>query len=343
MNSGGNETRRRVVPAWALALTIAGTGFGFSCGPLKPRCGVDSGLSTPGNGEFSAVSSGVNGSCAIAIHGELACWGTTRTIRNGRFAQVDVGEEHVCAVTQGGSLLCWGSPLGNRRADLPPGKFAEVSVAAEYACARTDKGAVLCWSRSVDPEVVSLPFPAAQISTFELTKSSFSGVDALLGGSGVLTEHVLGLCVVGARGEAACLRPHVEASGFEPVPGKRLTKIAVGGAVGCAIDDLGALHCWYNKNHDPVHLPSLPKGGMRDVDVYGVPKGYLWRVCVVTEAGEPRCWLGLEDDPVRSEDCLSPQGSFVQISAGLGQVCGLRDDGRIACWGSDYYGESTPP
>jgi hypothetical protein len=32
-----------------------------------------------------------------------------------------------------------------------------------------------------------------------------------------------------------------------------------------------------------------------------------------------------------------------QISAGVSHACGLRTDGTIACWGTNFYGESTPP
>jgi hypothetical protein len=39
----------------------------------------------------------------------------------------------------------------------------------------------------------------------------------------------------------------------------------------------------------------------------------------------------------------APYGTFDQVSAGWGNVCGARVDGTVAYWGWDDYGQSTPP
>jgi hypothetical protein len=36
-------------------------------------------------------------------------------------------------------------------------------------------------------------------------------------------------------------------------------------------------------------------------------------------------------------------GSFTQVGAGRANVCALKADGTLLCWGSDGHGESTPP
>ncbi len=36
-------------------------------------------------------------------------------------------------------------------------------------------------------------------------------------------------------------------------------------------------------------------------------------------------------------------GSFSQVSAGLEFTCGLQQDGSVACWGDNYWGQSSPP
>ena len=38
-----------------------------------------------------------------------------------------------------------------------------------------------------------------------------------------------------------------------------------------------------------------------------------------------------------------PAGSFSQVSAGGEHTCGLKSDGTVACWGYNYFGQSTPP
>ena len=41
-----------------------------------------------------------------------------------------------------------------------------------------------------------------------------------------------------------------------------------------------------------------------------------------------------------------PRGSFISVSAGAYHTCGVRSNGSVACWGSDYldgdyYGQAT--
>ena len=55
----------------------------------------------------------------------------------------------------------------------------------------------------------------------------------------------------------------------------------------------------------------------------------------ITDAGE-------EPDPVPAP-APSARGPFSEFSRGLDHVCALRSDGRIACWGDNDYGQSSPP
>ena len=38
-----------------------------------------------------------------------------------------------------------------------------------------------------------------------------------------------------------------------------------------------------------------------------------------------------------------PEGEFASVSAGFGHTCGVRTGGSVACWGSNDDGEATPP
>ena len=38
-----------------------------------------------------------------------------------------------------------------------------------------------------------------------------------------------------------------------------------------------------------------------------------------------------------------PGGSFTSVSAGWGHICGVRTGGTVVCWGSDQFGKATPP
>ena len=45
---------------------------------------------------------------------------------------------------------------------------------------------------------------------------------------------------------------------------------------------------------------------------------------------------------VRPTPTLSPSRKFQQVTAGGSHTCGVRNDGRILCWGNDDYGQATP-
>ena len=38
-----------------------------------------------------------------------------------------------------------------------------------------------------------------------------------------------------------------------------------------------------------------------------------------------------------------PAGTFFSVSAGWFHTCGVKGDGSIVCWGDDEYGQATPP
>lgn len=60
--------------------------------------------------------------------------------------------------------------------------------------------------------------------------------------------------------------------------------------------------------------------------------------CVLTTAGDVRCW----GDDTNGESS-PPEGRFTQISALYRHTCGIREDGTVACWGRDTWGETAPP
>ena len=47
---------------------------------------------------------------------------------------------------------------------------------------------------------------------------------------------------------------------------------------------------------------------------------------------------------VAEEDALRPRGevAFTQVAVGEWHGCGLREDGVVACWGEDSWGQSRP-
>ena len=62
----------------------------------------------------------------------------------------------------------------------------------------------------------------------------------------------------------------------------------------------------------------------------------LAAIACTLAAWPPALALGVAPAPV-------PTGTFTAVSAGFSSACALRTDGTLACWGTNFEGESTPP
>lgn len=72
------------------------------------------GLCEPPSGEFTSLGNGnVFHQCAVAVDGQLQCWGESETGQLdtpvGEFKQVAMGHYHSCGLTAKGDIECWGS------------------------------------------------------------------------------------------------------------------------------------------------------------------------------------------------------------------------------------------
>ena len=47
--------------------------------------------------------------------------------------------------------------------------------------------------------------------------------------------------------------------------------------------------------------------------------------------------------PKPGQNGAKAKGGFDSVSAGKEHTCGVRDDGSVACWGGNQYGQATPP
>jgi alpha-tubulin suppressor-like RCC1 family protein len=128
---------------------------------------------------YSAITNGMQFSCAIATAGDAYCWGwgvglgsgsgdrsvSTPTAVSGghRYARVSASLEHACALDTGGAAYCWGKGGNTWPGDFRPEpvavptslRFREiVSGAAWGACAITTTGEAWCWAGDLRPRLV---------------------------------------------------------------------------------------------------------------------------------------------------------------------------------------------
>jgi len=114
-------------------------------------------------------------------------------------------------------------------------------------------------------------------------------------------------------------------SGQADPPTGTFTFITTGNAFGCGIRTGGQVACWGSPVAGQVNPPLVIATGL---------SARFDRRCLIVSNGPPQCW-GIFEPPTTSETLLS-------VSNGWRHSCGLRPDGSIACWGTNFGGEGSP-
>jgi alpha-tubulin suppressor-like RCC1 family protein len=238
---------------------------------------------------------------------------------------ISVGTWDTCAVGADGLARCWGTNLdgelgvsGLRSSATPVRVPIEhvVDVAAGYlhTCALDVEGVVWCWGANRDGELGD-----------------------------------------GTRQDRAAPAP---VRGLSDVTG-----IAAGAYRACAVRVDGAAFCWGNGilgalgdgRNDTSDLP-VPVTGITDAVAIAVGEDHA---CAVHVSGRVSCWGrntwgqlgdGSNDESnvprVVKENRSSPGGwvtteidDAVAVGAGYAHTCVLHADGRVSCWGANWYGQ----
>lgn len=240
-----------------------------------------------------------------------------------------VGLSMSCAVLDNGSLMCWGSDgqgqLGdggqmanqvrpNTFVDLPDGRnVVEIHAVRTHACALLDDGAVWCWGYGSHGEL----------------------------GDGTTNTY--------SSPTNAVILP----------AGRTAVSIGLGGYHACAILDDASMVCWGldnfgqgghgQDNNDPRATPAtvaFPEG-REPVQVDGGEA----HTCALMNDGGVMCWgrdhVGqLGDNGTNANqyepgsNAMLPDGRrATSISMGGHLSCAVLDDGTLACWGENNYGQ----
>ena len=240
-----------------------------------------------------------------------------------------VGYSMSCAALDNGSVMCWGSDGHGQLGDggqmtnqvrptnlvvLPEARHVvELHAARTHACALLDDGSVMCWGYGSNGELGD-----------GLTNTYSSPTNAVI------------------------------------LPaGRTAVSIGLGGYHACAILDDASMVCWGLDNHgqvgngpdnnDPRTTPAtvtFPEG--RDpVQVDGGES----HTCALMNDGGVMCWgrdhvgqLGdngtnVQQDQPGSNAMLPDGRRATSISMGGHVSCAVLDDGTLACWGENGYGQ----
>jgi alpha-tubulin suppressor-like RCC1 family protein len=311
----------------------------------------------PGISGATAIAAGGTHSCAVLAGGKVACWGANTNGQAGKgtvsgtelspvpvagfggagvlsgATAIEAGYAHSCAVLAGGAVTCWGdngsSQLGDGSGTDSPFPVAvkgpggsgalsgvvAVDAGGSHSCATTAGGGAYCWGDGRQRQL-----GAAAPDGIE------SFPDAVVGLAGPVWS------------------------------------ISAGGVHTCAILADGRLSCWGYRGHwrglgdgiagrRRVPEPVLDGAG-EAVSAASVVSGEGFSCAVTTADGAVSCWgrgefgelatgAAAPDTavPVTVKQNGAPLAGVVELAAGARHVCARRDDGTVACWGSDSSGQ----
>ena len=223
-----------------------------------------------------------------------------------KWQAVSVGEYHTVALDVDGTLHCWGQN-NQHQCDAPDGQFVSVSAGSFFTCAIDNGGTLHCWGQYPSGEEVSVTGAYSDVGT----------------GHGHL-------CARDHLGWVSCWGDD-SLGQISQIPQKQFKALAVGGYHTCALHGITPTLnvCWGHNNHG--QLGPLPKSSLETISA-----GEL-HTCGI------RLHPRFEGDPDGGLTCWGnndqgqadpPPGTFVAVSAGYRQTCGIDDKGAIACWGA---------
>jgi alpha-tubulin suppressor-like RCC1 family protein len=239
---------------------------------------------------------------------------------------ISVGTWHTCAVGSDGVARCWGSntekQLGNgtlRSSATPvrvPIDRAVVQIAAGYThtCALDVEGVVWCWGDNRDGELGdgtrearARPAPVRGLSdVIAVAAGTFHSCALRVDG----TVYCWGNGILGTLGDG---RNHTSDL---PVPVSGITDavaIATGEDHACAVHASGRLSCWGRNTWGQL--------GDGTKDDSNVPRRVL------------------EYTATRTGWVTKALEGAVAVGAGYAHTCVLHADGKVSCWGANWYGQ----
>ena len=288
----------------------------------------------------------------------------------GLVRDIALGWYHDCAALSDGTVRCWGvensaGPLGDgtvsAHTDPRPvtGLAGVTAVQASYvySCAQSN-GTTSCWGSdhygqfgdgrsgtSVQSLVPSLAFDGAALA--QLALGEYHACALLADGQVACT----GLNSSGQLGDGTT----TDHATLTIVPGlTNVTQVVAGGNFGCALRGDHTVACWgANANSDICsnldgNLSPQPVAGITGVQKIAAG---TTEVCALLADHTVSCWgqnvygeLGSPSSGACPSYVHGPQPvpglpHVADVATGGNHTCALRDDGTVACWGYNKYGQ----
>lgn len=287
------------------------------------------------------------------------------------YALLDRGSEHTCVIHRTREVSCFGSgwTIGDPNHEdtatprlLPElQNIVELSAAYSGTCALDTDGRLYCWggadvtgSEWPSGSLAPVPVTMLQSTVEQVSCGGLSHCCALLPTGDVWCWGYNESGVLGLTSPLHSLTPMLIGLDAE------VTQLAAGKDHHCVLDAAGRVLCWggnfYGQcglpdSSDPVLTPS--EVGLTEPAVK-VSSGDM-HTCAIGESGKAWCWGGIEYDRYYGQlgHGNASTGSYepvevsgltdvVDISAGAYHTCSVTEDGRVWCWGENWWGQSDP-
>jgi alpha-tubulin suppressor-like RCC1 family protein len=275
----------------------------------------------------SVLSAGTDHVCGIKDDSTLICWGDNSQNQadppDGTFKEVSAGFYFNCALSTEGTVACWGRDTAGETSP-PPGQFIQIEVGGNHACALAADGAPVCWGANGSSQVSYPPGPFQQLTLGDAHS-----------------------CGLKADGTVECWGNGDQ--GQANIAADTFSSIVAGYQTTCGIKTDGVAMCWGKEEKSYGYLTQI------DFGVTGPGTGHS------KDEGNP-ILCGLKADKTLS--CPSfesvPSGVFSYVTVGgihlcyfrCGNnpywrlenfACGIRENGMVACWGTNHNNRATPP
>jgi hypothetical protein len=212
------------------------------------------------SGTFGQVVAQYDYSCALALDGQVACYGSPPTpIPSSAFRTLAAGTYHVCGVRLDGTVQCWGFN-SQGQATPPAGTFRALSAGVTLTCGIRTDDTLACWGQNFYGS--ALP-PAGGFS--KVAVGDFHG------------------CAIAADQTLACWG--YDSSGQATPPSGTFVELSANGNFTCGIRTNGSIACWGDSTSGALNPPSgsfvtLSANRFNDEK----------RVCAVRTDGTLTCW-----------------------------------------------------
>jgi alpha-tubulin suppressor-like RCC1 family protein len=312
------------------------------------------------SGSWKTIAAGGSHTCGLTTSNRAYCWGTGSRgeLGNGttansaapaavigglQFKTIYSGQYQSCGISLQDDSYCWG--FAGSFADSVPtrvgGTNAYVSFAMDeaYLCGLTAAGTVYCWSAFGDfrsaPTLLNSP------ETFT----------SLVGGS-----QSPQICALAASGTAYCWGNWLDISPMQVARQPSTTpfvSLATNGnsqahpaAHTCGLSASGAAYCWGRNTLGELGTGSLSAGDAPALVMGGLKFSSLVAMDGVTIGlgidGRSYFWGGWLGSTSSIPEPFVAR-TFVQLSIGNGNICGVTARGAGYCWGRGPIGDGVPP